>query len=216
MRTDNISNIGRKLPADTDSITDLCHEDLGRFIEHANEMHRIVRKQGYDIQTQFDKTLVYICCGAIALSYGLFEKLPSGSCTILLFIAIASWGLCCFLALITMALQRMLFNRVSCGFWGLSFCLGQFACIIQELDDLEQRIEMASAKRKQKQYAELSSKVGISRQELLGSIKMAKAAIRDLYEGSKNYPVGNSIKIFVFVIGILCFFALLCIPHISN
>ena len=101
------------------SVHDLQMKNTSLLADYAHEMHQFIRKKAYETQVQFDKTLVYLCGGAIALCYGLFANARSELCVRLLFSAILCWGACCVYALIDMVFQRWYFPRISSSYYKL-------------------------------------------------------------------------------------------------
>ena len=119
------------------STHDLQMKNTSLLAEYAHEMHQFIRQKAYETQVQFDKTLVYLCGGAIALCYGLFANTHSESLARLLFLAILNWGICCFLALIDMVVLRWYFPQISSRYYNLYDVMNEQVRIIEEAIGLD-------------------------------------------------------------------------------
>lgn len=212
------------------SACDLRMKNTSLLAEYAHEMHQFIRQKAYETQVQFDKTLVYLCGGAIALCYGLFANAYSASLAQLLFLGILCWGICCFLALIDMVVLRWYFSQVSSRYYNLYDVMNEQVRITQEMVDLDKVLQEELSKINktpditpeifvenrltEKQGAELSQEYEAAKIRLDRSIEKTELMLRDLNKQSKSFPTSNFFKLVFFVLGAICFFVFVYRLHI--
>lgn len=212
------------------SACDLRMKNTSLLAEYAHEMHQFIRQKAYETQVQFDKTLVYLCGGAIALCYGLFANTHSESLARLLFCAILSWGMCCFVALMDMVVLRWYFPQISSSYYNLYDVMNEQVRITQEMVDLDKVLQEELSKINktpditpeifvenrltEKQGAELSQEYEAAKIRLDRSIEKTELMLRDLNKQSKSFPTSNFFKLVFFVLGAICFFVFVYRLHI--
>ncbi|MBQ6141641.1 MAG: hypothetical protein IJI54_10205 [Kiritimatiellae bacterium] len=212
------------------SAHDLQMKNTSLLAEYAHEMHQFIRQKAYETQVQFDKTLVYLCGGAIALCYGLFANTHSESLARLLFCAILSWGMCCFVALIDMVVLRWYFPQISSRYYNLYDLMNEQVRIIEEAIVLDKVLQEELSKidktsditpeiligngLTEKQGAELSQEYEAVKIRFNRSIEQTELMLRDLNKESKSFPASNFFKLVFFVFGAIFFFVFVYRLHI--
>ena len=214
------------------SAHDLQMKNTNLLTDYAHEMHQFIRQKAYETQVQFDKTLVYLCGGAIVLSYGLFATARSESLARLLFVAISSWGACCVLALINMVVLRWYFPKLSYGYYNLYDVMNEQVRVTRELAALEKMLQkefskinktpgmaleiLAEDRLTEKQCAELSQRYESVKIEHNRLLETTKSQLCDLNKLSKSSPASNFSKLLFFISGAICFFIFVYRSHIVN
>ena len=205
------------------SAHDLQMKNTSLLAEYAHEMHQFIRQKAYETQVQFDKTLVYLCGGAIALCYGLFANAYSASLAQLLFLGILCWG-------IYMVVLRWYFPQVSSRYYNLYDVMNEQVRITQEMVDLDKVLQEELSKINktpdiapeifienrltEKQGIELSQRHEAAKIRLDRSIEQTELMLRDLNKQSKSFPTSNFFKLVFFVLGAICFFVFVYRLHI--
>ena len=185
----------------TVSVYDLQMKNTSLLADYAHEMHQFIRQKAYETQVQFDKTLVYLCGGAIALCYGLFANTHSESLARLLFITILCWGICCVLALIDMFVLRLYFPQISSRYYNLYDVMNDQVCLTKAIVDYDRVLRV-------------SQRHEVTKMRLDRSIGRAELMLRDLNKQSKSFPATNFFKLLFFVLGAICFFVFVYQSHI--
>ena len=214
----------------TVSVYDLQMKNTSLLADYAHEMHQFIRQKAYETQVQFDKTLVYLCGGAIALCYGLFANTHSESLARLHFITILCWGICCVLALIDMFVLRLYFPQISSRYYNLYDVMNDQVCLTKAIVDYDRVLQeeiskinktpditseiLVENKLTEKQGAELSQRHEVTKMRLDRSIGRAELMLRDLNKQSKSFPATNFFKLLFFVLGAICFFVFVYQSHI--
>ena len=204
--------------------------DVEKYAEYAHEMHQFMRQKAHETQTQFDKTLVYLCGGAIALSYGLFTSNQSGWCILLLFSSIVCWGVCCIMALLALLFQSVIISGACSGYYSLYSVLGEQSRMVREISDIEKTLkeeflkinitpdvtpEIFSDNRLTvKQGEELHKKHEDQKARLKKSIDTTNELLLDINNGTNKMPTGNWVKLLIFVFGVCFFFAFTYFTHV--
>lgn len=212
------------------SVHSLQLKNTSLFAEYAHEMHQFIRQKAYETQVQFDKTLVYLCGGAIALCYGLFANTHSGSLARLLFAAIICWGICCVYALMDMVVLRGYLPQISSSYYNLYDVMNGQERITQELAALDKILQEEFSKINKAPditpdiFVEnrLTEKQGAELSQLYESVKMehnrlmerTRTLLCDLNKQSKSFPASNFFKLLFFVLGAICFFVFAYRSHI--
>ena len=214
------------------SVYDLLMRNTGQLVDYAHEMHQFIRQKAYETQVQFDKTLVYLCGGAIALCYGLFTNTHSASFAKLLFAAILCWGACCACALINMVFLRWYFHQLSCGYYNLYDAMNQQVGVIQGLSALDKILQeelskinktpgitpeiLAEDRLSEKQGVELLQQYESLKVEHNRLQKETRSQLCDFNKLSKSFPASNFLKLLFFILGAICFFVFAYRSHIVN
>ena len=212
------------------SVHSLQLKNTSLFAEYAHEMHQFIRQKAYETQVQFDKTLVYLCGGAIALCYGLFANTHSGSLARLLFAAIICWGICCVLALIDMFVLHWYFPQVSSRYYNLYDVMNEQVRLTKAIVDYDKILQEEISKINKDPditpdiFVEnrLTEKQGAELSQLYESVKMehnrlmerTRTLLCDLNKQSKSFPASNFFKLLFFVLGAICFFVFAYRSHI--
>ena len=212
------------------SAHDLQMKNTSLLAEYAHEMHQFIRQKAYETQVQFDKTLVYLCGGAIALCYGLFANTHSGSLARLLFAAIICWGICCVLALIDMFVLRWYFPQISSRYYNLYDVMNEQVRLTKAIVDYDKILQEEISKINkdpditpdifvenrltEKQGAELSQQYESVKMEHNRLMERTRTLLCDLNKQSKSFPASNFFKLLFFVLGAICFFVFAYRSHI--
>ena len=214
------------------SAHDLQTKNTSLLADYAHEMHQFIRQKTYETQVQFDKTLVYLCGGAIALCYGLFANSNSESLTRLLFTAILCWGSCCVMALIDMAVLRWYFPRISSSYYNLYDVTNEQDRLTKTVVDFDKILQDELSKINktpcvtpeifienrltEKQGEELSQRHEAAMIRLNRSIERASVRLHELNKQSKSFPTSNCFKLVFFVFGAALFFVFTYFSHIGK
>ena len=212
------------------SAHDLQTKNTSLFADYAHEMHLFIRQKAYETQVQFDKTLVYLCGGAIVLCYRLFANANSESLARLLFCAILSWAICCVYSLMDMVFLRWYFPQISSSYYNLYDVMNEQVSLTKTAVDLERRLQEKLSKINktsditpeiligngltEKQGAALSQEYEAVKIRLDRSIEQTELMLRDLNKQSKSFPTSNFFKLVFFVLGAICFFVFVYRLHI--
>lgn len=214
------------------SAHDLQMKNTNLLADYAHEMHQFIRQKAYETQVQFDKTLVYLCGGAIALCYGLFANANSESLARLLFCAILSWAICCVYSLMDMVFLRWYFPQISSSYYNLYDVMNEQVSLTKTAVDLERRLQEELSKINktsditpeiligngltEKQGAALSQEYEAVKIRLDRSIEQTELMLRDLNKQSKSFPASNCFKLLFFVLGAALFFVFTYFSHIGK
>ena len=214
------------------SAHDLQTKNTSLLADYAHEMHQFIRQKAYETQVQFDKTLVYLCGGAIALCYGLFANTHSASLAKLLFAAILCWAICCVYSLMDMVFLRWYFPQISSSYYNLYDLMNEQVSLTKTAVDLERRLQEELSKINktsditpeilvgngltEKQGAELSQEYEAVKIRLDRSIEQTELMLRDLNKQSKSFPASNCFKLLFFVLGAALFFVFTYVSHIGK
>ncbi len=214
------------------SAYDLQMRNTSLFAEYAHETHQFIRQKAYETQVQFDKTLVYLCGGAIVLCYRLFANANSESLARLLFCAILSWAICCVYSLMDMVFLRWYFPQISSSYYNLYDVMNEQVSLTKTAVDLERRLQEELSKINktsditpeiligneltEKQGAALSQEYEAVKIRLDRSIEQTELMLRDLNKQSKSFPASNCFKLLFFVFGAALFFVFTYLSHIGK
>ena len=214
------------------SVQDLQTKNTSLLADYAHEMHQFIRQKTYETQVQFDKTLVYLCGGAIALSYRLFANAGSELCIRLLFAALLCWGVCCVYALIDMMFLRWRFPLISYSYYKLYDAMNEQVRVVQEVVNLDKVLQEEFSKINKtpditpeifiedrltkKQGEELAKRHEAAKIQLDHTMGATISLLDDLNKQSNSFPTSNSFKLVVFVLGAVCFFVFTYFSHIDK